>query len=473
MTSSADSFGDLTLPQEELLGWLRRAADQHSIMAVTDAEGVILHVNDQFCEISGYAREELVGQTHRIIKSDHHPSEFFEDMWKTIRTGKCWKGTVCNQAKDGSPYWVSSTITPLPDAEGKPYLFMAMRTDVTPLKLAETHLHEQVDILQATQEQLKVFFDHAPIGISWREFREDGQPSVNHVNARFCEIIGLTAEQASDLNNVLAITNPEDRARQKILTQNLYSGKQNQFTMDKRYTRPDGEEVWCNLTIVVLRDSKGRVSHHFGMLADITQRTKAINTLKSREARWRTYLDTASEILYAITPEGDIKFASSSWTTKLGHSTEEALGHRYTDYVHPDDVDAWTAFFHETLKHGASPVSIEHRVRHADGEWIWHAMSASVYSDRNGRTAFLGVGRDITLRLEAQAQLRAALASREEMERIVNRSPSVVVLWRAEDNWPVEFVSQSVTQFGFPPEYFIDANKGCLLYTSPSPRDRG
>ncbi len=472
MTSSTERLGDLPLQSDELLPWLREAADQHSIMAVTDAKGVILYANDQFCRISGYSREELIGQTHRIIKSDEHSQEFFASMWKTINSGRTWRGTFRNRSKNGSSYWVSSTITPLLGPDGKPRLFLAMRTDVTPLKQTQDFLHDQVELLKQTQEQLRAFYTHAPIGISWREFDAHGVSSVNHVNDKFCEIIGLTQEEASDVNNVMRITHPDDRVVQERMTAELYAGTRDQLSMDKRYLRPDGEEIWCNLTIVVLRDENGRVTHHFGMLADITERIQAINILKSREARWRTYLDTASEVLYAITPEGEIKFVSSAWTSKLGYSTDSALGQRYLDYVHPEEAEAWEEFFNHTLSRGASPVSIEHRVRHADGRWIWHAMSASVYSDRNGRTAFLGVGRDITLRLEVQNQLKAALARREEMERIVNRSPSVVVLWRAEENWPVEFVSQSVRQFGYEPEYFTESNRGFIAITHEDDRNR-
>jgi PAS domain S-box-containing protein len=99
-------------------------------------------------------------------------------------------------------------------------------------------------------------------------------------------------------------------------------------------------------------------------------------------------------------------------------------------------------------------------------------MSAQTYSDRTGRTAFLGVGRDIAARIEAQSQLKAALARREEMERIVNRSPSVVVLWRAAENWPVEFVSASVRQYGYEPEYFTASNRGFIAITHPDDTTR-
>ncbi len=474
MSSPATPFADIPLKDAELFEWLHRAVNEHAIMAVTDAEGVILHVNDRFCTISGYSREELIGQTHRIIKSDEHPPEFFANLWETLNEGRSWQGTFCNRAKSGKLYWVTSTIVPLLDDDGKPRFHLALRTDVTPLKNAEknlrdeqTALEEQVRILANKQEELAAFYDHAPIGISWREFDPDGNPSINHVNKRFCDIVGLTVDEAADIRNIQRITHPDDRSLQEKLTRELYSGQRNMFSMEKRYLWADGSVVWANITIVVLRDNDGRVTHHFGMLQDITQRKKAISELESKEARWRTYLNTASEILQTITPEGRVKWVSSAITLKLGYGADEILNQRYLDFVHPDDREAWEKFFHRTLSEGVSSVAIEYRVLHADGRWIWHAMSASSYSDRDDRTAFLGVGRDITLRREAQSQLKAALARREEMERIVDRSPSVVVLWRAGENWPVEYVSASVRQYGYEPEYFTATQRGFIAITHP------
>lgn len=474
MSSSSATFVDLPLSDAALFTWLHQATDEHAIMAVTDAEGVIVHVNDRFCAISGYTREELMGQTHRIIRSDEHAPEFFAQLWQTLQSGETWRGTFCNRAKNGDHYWVSSTIVPLMDPDGKPQYYLALRTDVTRLKNAESKLRvehatleQQVAMLRAKQEELAAFYDHAPIGITWREFDETGQPSVNHVNQRFCEIVGLTEAEAADMRNIVRVTHPDDRAEQERLTTELYEGKRNLFSMEKRYQRPDGEVVWANLTVVVLRGETNRVTHHFGMLQDITERKKAINDLESKEERWRTYLNTASEILQTLTPEGRIKWISSAITAKLGYRPAEVEGRRYLEWVHPEDVPAWERFFHDTLARGTSAVAIEYRVQHANGNWIWHAMSASAYSDRDGRTAFLGVGRDITLRREAQHQLKAALDRREEMERIVDRSPSVVVLWRAAENWPVEFVSASVRQYGYDPDYFVANDRGFIAITHP------
>jgi len=149
--------------ERDHLADVMKALDESTITAITDKNGTIIYANRKFEEISKYPVLELLGKNHRILKSGHHPPEFFDNMWDTISSGRVWKGTIKNFAKDGTVYWVNTVITPFLGDDGKPEQYMAIRMDVTKEKALEEKLAEslkQVEVVQKEKEEFVAMITH-------------------------------------------------------------------------------------------------------------------------------------------------------------------------------------------------------------------------------------------------------------------------------------------------------------------------
>ena len=227
--------------------------DQHAIVSTTNVAGRIIEVNDKLCEISGYSRDELIGQNHRILKSNRHEQAFYKELWDTIKQGRVWHGLICNQRKDGGEYWVESTIVPFKDERGRPYKYVSVRTDVTALMESEQRL-------QRSQE-------FANIG-TWDWNIESGEL---YWSERIWALFGYDRSNTqTTYENFLAAVHPEDRNNlEQAVMRCVEHGEE--YDIKHRVVWPDGSVHWLHEKGDVVRDRNGRASHMLGVVQDITQ----------------------------------------------------------------------------------------------------------------------------------------------------------------------------------------------------------
>ncbi|NWQ42076.1 PAS domain S-box protein [Bacillus sp. EB106-08-02-XG196] len=239
------------------------ALDQSSIIAITDEKGKITSVNDKFCEISKYSREELLGEDHRILNSGFHEKEFFKDLWRTIGQGVVWKGEICNRAKDGTQYWVDTTIVPFLNDKGKPYQYVAIRTDISDRKRAEEHLKESIkdntDIRFALDQSTIVAFT-------------DAKGIITSVNDKFCEISKYSREEILGKDHAILNSGHHPKLFFKDLWKTIGEGKV--WKGEIRNKAKDGTYYWVDTTIVPFLNENGKPYQYVAIRNDITERKK-------------------------------------------------------------------------------------------------------------------------------------------------------------------------------------------------------
>lgn len=237
--------------------------DQHDIVSTADPAGIVTSVNDRFCEISGYTREEILGKNHRILKSGSHSDVFYQDMWSTISQGKVWHGVICNKKKNGGEYWVDSTIVPFLDKKGKPYKYVSARTDITELRQSE--------------ERFTFAVEGAGDGV-WDWNIPSGAMKFSRI---YSEMLGYAEnELVPHADTWLHSVHPDDLANTQEVLNAYLDGQLSVYTVELRLRCKDDSYKWilCRGT-VVNRDKDSNPIRMIGIHTDITKRKEAEQAL--------------------------------------------------------------------------------------------------------------------------------------------------------------------------------------------------
>ncbi|MEZ2320072.1 MAG: PAS domain S-box protein [Microcoleus sp.] len=240
------------------------ALDESAIVAMTNAEGKITYVNDRFCEIFQYSRGELIGNTYRLLNAGHHSPEFFEEMWRTLRNGEIWRGEILNRAKDGSFYWIDTTIVPYLDADGKPFQYLAIRNDISDRKRAQEQL-------SSLSDRLELALKSGQIGIWDWDIVNDRLIWDD----RMYELYGVTASDFGGAYQAWeAAIHPDDILATRTVSEESRAGIRD-FDTEFRVVWPDGTVKFIKAYALIQRNSQAEPQRMIGINYDISDRKQA------------------------------------------------------------------------------------------------------------------------------------------------------------------------------------------------------
>ncbi|WP_404355087.1 PAS domain S-box protein [Cytobacillus firmus] len=260
-------------PLKELVD-LQFALDESTIVAFTDRKGKITYVNEKFCEVSKYSAEELIGRDHRIINSSYHSKDFMGNLWTTISSGEVWRGEIKNKAKDGTYYWVDTTIVPFIDEKGKPYKYLAIRKEITEYKRVVEELKNSVNELI----DLKFALDSSSIVAI-----TDQKGTITYVNDQFCSISKYSREELLGQDHRIINSGYHSRDFFRDLWRTITSGRVWKGEIKNR--AKDGTYYWVDTTIVPFLNEKGKPYQHLAIRHEVTQRKNAEEELQNMMTR--------------------------------------------------------------------------------------------------------------------------------------------------------------------------------------------
>jgi diguanylate cyclase (GGDEF)-like protein/PAS domain S-box-containing protein len=384
----------------EDLHYQKFALDEHAIVAMTNVQGTITYVNRKFCEISGYSQQELIGQDHRILNSGTHPAEFFHDMYRTIEAGKTWTGEICNRAKDGRLYWVLTTIVPYLNNDGKPFQYIAIRTDITERKQYEHILQLHKKVLDVTSDGF---------------WLTDAQGNLLMANQAYADISGYSIDELTHMHISQLEAKEQSIDEVKAHIAKIIAEGDDKF--ETRHRHKDGHEIDIEITTSFLRESQ-----QFAVFArDISRRKRIENELQHNQ----DLLNAAQQLGHLGSWERDLLSGELRWSDEVYRIFEldpaqfKPSYENFLDVIHPDDRDRVNQAYVRSLE-DMRKYDILHRLQMKDGRIKWLHEYCSNDFDVSGKPIrSVGAVQDITEQKRIEDSLRVAAVAFETHEAIL------------------------------------------------------
>ena len=393
-------------------------------IAITDLEGRAIWVNPAFTSLTGYSTAEIIGQTMRLLKSGEHAHDFYETMWSTILSGQVWQGQIVNRRKDGTLYTDFTTITPVPDSEGRFTHFVAVKQDATGRHRAQQALEERTAYLNTLVEI-------SPYGVV--VVNTDGLIQMS--NSAFERLFRYSREEMLGANLDELIVPADLASEAKFLTGLCLNGPGACLTTCRR--RKDGAlvDVDINGVPIVI---KGELRGVLALYQDISERKRAeadlvryaedlevsksvqedhaqklarlVEELAQERDLLGTLMDNIPDAIYYKDREGKLLRGNLALAKALGlKDPREAVGKSDFDFYPEEDAREYARNELQVIESGQAHSGQMTKVRQPDGEYRWRLTSNAPIRDMQGRvTGLVGIARDMTDRLQAEETLRAS-----------------------------------------------------------------
>lgn len=430
--------------QIELRGQIN-AINNSTIVSETDLQGNILTVNDEFIIVSKYSREELIGNNLRLLKSGYHTDDFFIRMWQTITEGKVWSGEICNKAKDGSVFWVATTITPVLGTDGKPVKYINVQFDITKIKVQEQLLREalnksqkQEEEIRKKQEQMDSIFSNVP-GIIYRRMNDEDW-TITLVNNHVYEVTGFAAIELlyNKRKTFIKLIYDEDLQDVKNYIEKSLEDRQ-PYSIDYRIVTKDKKIRWVRDKGKGLYDEYGNLQFVDGTILDITIQKELDESLKAaleQSQLQQKMLEENTAILRKTQVElegqisavnnaalvsetdidGNIVFVNEEGLRTWGYSWEEVKGKKHNIIKSDEHSESLFEELWQTILSGKVWKG-ELKNQSKDGSEFWVNITITPVLDENHKPIkFIAVAFDITKQKRQALRIKQVLEESQKNE---------------------------------------------------------